>query len=553
MARHEHPIIRQASRELANGKLDRRDFLRIATLLGMSAVSAYAMAGLPMALAQGAPKKGGVIRIGMRAQDPSSPHTLSWVEPVNAARQVVEYLTYTGADNVTRPGLCERWEASADLKTWTLHLRKDVKWRKGRQFTADDVVWNLRRVLDAKTGSSMVGLLKSFILDEFETGEKDDKGNARKSTRLWDANAIEKVDDHTVKVTGKSPNLGLPEALFHYPLSILDPEDNGKFGVGSNGTGAFELVEHEVNKRAVLVARKSGYWGQGPHIDRFEIIDLGDDSVAQVAALTSKQVDMIYQGSITALSTVEKLAHVQVNAIDSAATAVARVHPTKPFDDARVRQALRYATNPEAVLKAAHRDLGKPGEHHHVAPAHPEYAKITGVGHDVAKARALLKDAGYPDGIDAEIACRPAPDWELLAVQILVEQWKEAGIRVKINVMPSAAYWDNWTKVPFGFTTWAHRPLGTMVLALAYRTGGAWNESKWSNTEFDKLLSEAEGYLDVEKRRALMAKLERIMVEDGPMVLPLWRAIFNYSDKKIKGYNIHPSLYVEAKDLWIDA
>jgi hypothetical protein len=91
----------------------------------------------------------------------------------------------------------------------------------------------------------------------------------------------------------------------------------------------------------------------------------------------------------------------------------------------------------------------------------------------------------------------------------MVEQWKEAGIRVKINVMPSAQYWNVWTKVPFGFTTWAHRPLGTMVLSLAYRTGGAWNESNWSNAEFDKLITEAEGYLDVDKRRAVMAKLER--------------------------------------------
>ena len=71
-------------------------------------------------------------------------------------------------------------------------------------------MWNLKRVLDAKTGSSVVGLLKGFILDEFETGERDDKGNAKKSTRLWDANAIEKVDDFTVKLNGKTPSSPFP-------------------------------------------------------------------------------------------------------------------------------------------------------------------------------------------------------------------------------------------------------------------------------------------------------------------------------------------------------
>lgn len=553
--RRQHPILEMAGRELADGQISRRDFLRVATLLGVAAPVAYGMAGLPApALAQGTPRKGGVIRIGMRVQDLKSPHTYSWIEGANAARQTLDYLTFTGIDNVTRPNLVEKWEASPDLKTWTLSLRKDVTWRNGRKFTADDVVWNLNRVLDAKTGSSVVGLLKGFILDEFETDEIDPKtNNKKKSTKLWDAQAIQKVDDFTVKLNGKSANLGIPEAMFHYPLLIMDPADNGEFKVGSNGTGAFEMTELEVGKRARFVARKSGHWGGGAHIDAYEIIDLGDDPAAQVAALASRQVDMIYQGAIATLPTVQQLPHVTINSVDTGYTAVARVHSIKPFDDKRVRQALRYAVDTEAVLKAAHRGLGKPGEHHHVAPVHPEYADVGFMKRDVAKAKQLLKEAGYPDGIDTEIAARPQPDWELLAVQTLVEQWKEAGIRVKINVMPSAQYWNVWTKVPFGFTTWAHRPLGTMVLGLAYRTGAAWNESAWSNAEFDKLITEAEGYLDVEKRRAVMAKLERIMLDEGPAVIPVWRAVFNYTDKKIKGYKIHPSIYIEAKDMWIES
>lgn len=549
-----HPVILRAGSELADGKMGRRDFLRIATLLGVSATTAYGMAGLSLpALAQGTPKKGGILRIGMRVQDLSSPHTYSWIEGANNARQVLDYLTFTGIDNITRPNLVEKWEASPDLKIWTMYLRKDVKWRKGRQFTADDALWNLNRVLDAKTGSSVVGLLKGFLLTEFETGEKDAKGNPKKSTKLWDASALQKVDDFTFKINGQVPNLSIPEALFHYPLMIMDPAEGGKFGVGSNGTGPYELVEHEVGKRSVHKARASGYWGSGPYIDQFEVIDLGEDTSAQVAALASKQVDMIYQGSIPALPAIEKLDHVQVNKVDSGYTAVARVQSVKPFDDKRVRQALRYATDTPAVLKAAYRGLGKPGEHHHVAPAHPEYVDIGFMKQDIAKAKALLAEAGYPNGIDTEIAYRPEPDWEKLAVETMAEQWKEAGIRVKLNLMPSTQYWDVWTKVPFGFTTWAHRPLGTMVLALAYRSGAAWNESHWSNAEFDKLITEAEGYLDLAKRKEVIAKIEKLMLEEGPIVIPLWRAVFNFSDKKIKGYKIHPSIYIEVKDMWIEA
>jgi peptide/nickel transport system substrate-binding protein len=552
----EHVLIPTLKRQLVDRQIDRREFLRYATLLGLAVPAADAFVRkvtgqslVTPAAAQNLPR-GGVLRLGMRCQDLKSPHTYSWVESSNSARQVLDYLTITGPDNVTRPGLVEKWEASPDLKTWTLRLRRSVKWHNGRPFTADDVVWNLKHALDPKTGSSMVGLVKGFLLEEFETGDKDDKGNVKKSTRLWDASAIQKVDTHTVRLTGKTPQLAVPEQLFHYPMLIVDPTDNGEFKVGSNGTGAFTLVESEVGRRQVLKARKD-YWGGGPNLDEIQFIDLGDDPAAAVSALASKQVDGLYAADITQLDALQKLSHAQMYQVPTAYTATARVQPVKPFDDKRVRQALRYAIDSNTILQIAHKGLGQPGEHHHVSPVHPEYAKLPPFQRDVAKAKKLLADAGYPGGIDTEIVCRPQPGWELLAVQAMVEQWKEAGIRVKINVMPSTQFWEVWTKVPFGFTTWAHRPLGVMSLALAYRTGVPWNESKYSNPEFDRLLTMAEGTIDVAARREVMTQLERILQDDGPIVQPVWRAIFTFMDKRVQGFKVHPTLYLFGHQLAI--
>jgi peptide/nickel transport system substrate-binding protein len=556
----EHPSIPTLKRQLAEGQLDRREFLRYATLLGLSAPAAYAAVRaitgerlVGEARAQGAMPKGGTLRIGMRCQDVKDPHTFSWVQRSNTVRQVCDYLTTTGTDNITRPALCEKWEASPDLKTWTLRLRKTVKWHNGRQFTADDAIWNIKRVLDPKTGSSVLGLMKGFILDEFETGEKDDKGNPKKSTRLWDANAVQKVDDFTVKLNGKTPQIAVPEWLFHYPFLILDPAENGEFKVGSNGTGAFELVENQLERKQVLKARKEPYWGGGPYLDTLEFIDLGDDVAASTAALSSKQVDGLYEASITQLDSLQKLGYLQLHQVTTAQTAVARVQPVKPFDDKRVRQALRYAIDTNAILQLAHKGLGTIGEHHHVSPIHPEYAKLAPFPRDVAKAKKLLADAGYPNGLDTEIACKPDPPWELLAVQAMVEQWKEVGIRVKINNMPSTQFWEVWTKVTFGFTGWTHRPLGTMVLGLAYRTGVPWNEAKYSNKDFDSLLTQAEGTLDVNKRREIMAKLEAILQDDGPIVQPLWRSVFTYMDKRVQGFKMHPTQYIFGHQLGITA
>ena len=559
-AADDHALVPTLKRQLVEGQIDRREFIRYATLLGVAAPAAYAFVArvtrerlVAPAEAQATLPRGGTLRIAMRCQDLKSPHTYSWIESANSARQVLDYLTVTGVDNVTRPSLIEKWEPSPDLKTWTLRVRKSVKWHNGRQFTADDVVWNLKRVLDPKTGSSVLGLMKGFLLEDYETGEKDDKGNPKKASRLWDANAIQKVDDFTVRLNGKTPQLAVPEQLFHYPLLILDPAENGEFKVGSNGTGAFTLVDNEVGRRQVLKAHKPGYWGGGPYLDQLEFIDLGDDPAASVAALASKQVDGLYGADIVQLEALQKIPHVQMYQVTTAYTATARMQPVKPFDDKRVRQAMRYAIDSNAVLQIAHRGLGQPGEHHHVSPVHPEYAKLAPPQRDVARARKLLAEAGYPNGIDVEIICRPQPAWELLAVQTMVEQWKEAGIRVKINVMPSTQYWEVWTKVPFGFTTWAHRPLGIMSLALAYRSGGPWNESKYSNPEFDRLLTQAEGTLDVAARREIMARLETILQEDGPIVQPVWRAIFTFHDKRVQGFRPHPTLYIFGHQLAIQA
>ncbi len=278
----EHPYIATLKRQLAGAEIGRREFLRTATLLGLEATAAYAftakLASRSLAAAAEARMpRGGTLRLAMPVQDVGSPHTYEWEGQHNIARQVVEYLTKTGYDNVTRPYLLEAWDASDDLKTWTLKLRRGIKWHSGRDFTAGDVIWNLRRVLDPKVASSVLGLMKGYLLDEHQK-------NGQTETRLWEASAIERLDSHTVRLNAKLPQLAVPEHLFHYPLMILDPEEGGVFGPGSNGTGAFDLVSHEVGRASVLQAR-SDYWGAGPYLDRLEFHAMGDDPAQAIEAL----------------------------------------------------------------------------------------------------------------------------------------------------------------------------------------------------------------------------------------------------------------------------
>jgi peptide/nickel transport system substrate-binding protein len=549
MTDREHCGLRILRRDLAEKRIERREFIRFASLLGVSAGAAYAMAGLPeMARAQAPLAKGGTLRIGTRCFDISTPANWQNVIRSNVGRQVFDYLVRTGADNVTRPSLAESWQASPDLKTWTFTLRKDVKWHNGQPLTADHVVWNLKRLLDPATGSSVLGQFRTFLLKEEETNEKDDKGNVKKRSVLWDASAIEKKNDFTFVLNGQVPRVTVPEDLFHYQAPILHPDDKGRFTPGALGTGAFTLVEDIVGRKQVVRAQP-GYWGGGPYLDAIEFVDVGDDPAASLSALASQQVDGLYRGNVTILEAVKQLPHLQMYSVDTGDTAVARMKPLKPFDDKGVRLAMRLATDTRQVTEAALRSAGSPGEHHHVAVVHPDYAKLPFLERDLAKAKSLLADAGYPKGIDVEFAVNNQYDWQVRAAEFMVEQWKEAGIRCKINLMGPDLYFESWKKFPFGFTVWAHRPLGVMTLALAYRTGAVWNESDYANPEFDRLLTQAEGILEAEKRQEIMAKIEQIMLDDGPIVLPAWAKVFTFMDKKVAGFKMHPTGYIFGHEL----
>jgi len=536
---------------LRHGTVDRREFLRTLTLLGVSAPVAYAMAGeilneAPASIARaaaGPAERGGTLRSSMRVMEIADPATFDWVEKSNIARWLVEYLTRTGVDNVTRPYLAESWEPSDDLKTWTFHLRKGIKWSNGDDFLADDVVFNFERWLDPATGSSNMGLFSAMT---------EEVGGQKRMI----PGAAEKVDDHTVRLNLRQGVLAIPENLYNYPTAIVHRDFEkmgGDLSKNPIGTGPYALETHRVGQEAKLVRRADGYWGEAPYLDALHYLDHGDDPSAALAALASEQVDHVYEVDVSQISVVEKMPNAVLHEVTTAQTAVARMQVDKePFTDKRVRQAVQACMDPREILRLAHRGRGAPAEHHHVGPMHPEYAELPFPERDIAKARRLLAEAGYPDGITLNIDIQKSPAWELNAMQAFKEQCAPAGIELKLNPMPGAQYWDLWTETPFGFTRWTHRPLGVMVLNLAYRTGVPWNESHYSNPEFDRKLDEASGIVDPDDRRKKMDEVQRILRDDAVIAQPLWRAVFSSASQKVKGYDMHPTQYHQFQTIWLD-
>jgi peptide/nickel transport system substrate-binding protein len=547
-----HPGVQQMEKALTAGKCSRREFLRTVTLLGVSATAAYGLVGklvgndgLPDIISSAhaaTQKKGGVLRFGMQVQEMADPATYSWTQKSIVSRHIVEYLVETGPDNITRPNLAESWEASDDLKSWTFHLRKGIKWSNGDDFNADDVVFNFTRWLDPKTGSSNLGLFDAMLE---ETGEKDAKGNPIK--RMI-PNAVQKIDNHTVRLNLKSPVLSIPENLYNYPTAIVHrnfEKEGGDLSKNPVGTGPYTLSEFRVGELARLTKRKEPYWGGEVFLDEIRFVDLGEDAGAYLAAIASNQVDGIYNLDLTTLEAAKNIPGIKIVEIPSTQTGVIRMKVTeKPFDDIRVRRAVQKTCNAQRQLDIAHRGLGIVAEHHHVAKIHPEYFALPPFKPDIEGAKKLLTEAGYPNGI--ELSCNVGNTegvWEQDSVAVLKEDAAKAGINIKMNVMPQAQYWDVWTKAPLSLTSWTHRPLAVMVLGLAYRTGVPWNESSYANPEWDAALTEAESTLDVESRRVKMEKVEKILQDDAVMVQPFFRAVFTAIRDNVVGFEMHPTRY----------
>lgn len=543
-----HPAVKDLKSDMDKGKMSRREFIRMSTLLGVSAYTATQMAGLGWATKAfaGEIKPGGTLRIASPVQKVTHPAQFSWISSTNQLRQVVEYLTYTDADNVTHPYLLDNWQVSEDLKTWTLNLRQGITFNNNDPFTADDVIFTFKQWLNKDVGSSMMNMIGGYL----------------------DANNIEKASDHQVKLHLNAAEIAVPEHLFHYPAMVLNHKTfEGDLIKAPHGTGAYTIESYVEGERCIL-KRREGYWKKDnagnalPYLDKIEFLDMGTEMSAMIAAIKSGDIDMIDFSDIggsEAYLALEKDDRVNIYPSVTNQTRILRMRTDmKPWSDNRVVQALKLCQNREKILGLAYFGQGLLGQDTHVCPKHPEYCPIDTPKYDPEQAKKLLVEAGYPNGLDVNLAVGSGWSEIVRYAEILKEDAMPAGFRINIQTMPNSQYWEKWTEVDLGITTWAHRPLGTMVLNLAYTADdkgvpGAWNETRWTDEEFSKLLTQANGTLDVEKRRQIFCQLEKIQQERGSIANAFWINVWTIATKRVQNVKGHPSLYMSLEDVWVNA
>lgn len=416
------------------------------------------------------------------------------------------------------PRLAVSWEANADATDWTFHLREGVKFHDGSPFTAKDARYSLTRLIDPKVASPAAPAL-SFLKD----GE------------------INVVDDHTLQIKVKSPTAEMPVMLAtKFILMVKDGTPSDVLATTANGTGAFKAPDYKRAAQVRTLVRNPDYWDKDlPKSDCLRIVTK-PDPLAMTASLISGEIDYAPNVNASSARTLKTAENVDLLTSQTGTfLAMSMWIDTPPFNDVRVRTALKLVVNRQAIADAALLGFGFPANDHNIPPFFPTSVSQTAMQQNIDEARKLLSEAGYNDDLEIDLFVAEIKPGLTQMATLYAQMAAEAGVTVNLITMPTSSYWDEvWNKRPFYVTTWGLRSTAD-ALAVANRSTAAWNETRWLRPDYDAILDKASATLDEKSRFDEYRKAQQLLQDEGGTITPVLASDIPVLSKKCTGAKLY--------------
>jgi peptide/nickel transport system substrate-binding protein len=397
--------------------------------------------------------------------------------------------------------------------SWTVRLKQGITFHNGKTVTADDVIFSLRRITDPK----------------------DPKvGNA--SISYIERKDLKKLDERTVRIPLKFANAAFSDDLGQYFNAIVPTDYDPEKPVG---TGPFKYESFSPGQRSVF-NKNENYWETGkPFADQLVIIDFSDDT-ARTNALLGGQVEAISNLPAAQVASVRGNPNLRVvNSETGAWQPFTMRIDAKPFDDNRVRQAMRLIVDRDQMVAQVLSGFGSVANDLY-GRYDPAYNKdLPQRKQDLEQAKALLKQAGQ-ENLTVELVTAPVFQGIVEAAQVFAEQAKGAGVTVKVRRVDTGTFYgDNYLKWPFAQDFWATRTYLAQV-AQGDLPNSPFNETHWGEGRFERLINEARGEVDEAKRTEILHEAQKMQYEQGGYIIPYFSNIIDAHSAKVGGF-------VEAK------
>jgi len=497
---------------LHTGRIDRRTFLSRAAALG--ATTAMATSLLGKAGQAATPKKGGHFRIGIghgSTTDSLDPATFENAFTQFTGMGFRGHLTEVAASGEIVPDLCEFWDATPDAATWTFKLRQGVEFHNGKSMDADDVVASVNHHRGEDSKSAAKAILEPIT--DIKTDGKD-----------------------TVSFTLREGNADFPFLMSDYHVAIMPAKDGGVDWQSGVGTGAFTMEHFEPGVRMELKKFANFYKPNFGHFDSCEALAI-IDAAARTNALTTGEIDAMDRVDIKTVHLLKRRPDIRVEETSGTAHFTFAMRcDQEPFKNNDVRLALKYGLDREALLQAVLRGHGVLGNDHPIGRLNRYHADdLPQRTYDLDKAKFHLKKAGLTsltvDLSAADAAFAGAVD----AAVLYREHAAPAGIEINVVREPNDGYWSNvWMKKGWCAVYWGGRPTEDWMFSTAYAKGAAWNDSFWDHEKFNQMLVAARSELDEAKRRDMYVEMQRIVSDEGGVVVPMFNNYVFAMNKKVQ-------------------